>query len=256
MLPFTCRLSLTILLASGLSQLVAAEEIPALESMYQDAPKGLPSEPAWGYWKAAPTAWMSTHQQFVKRSEQGNVDVVFLGDSITKGWKQAESTNWTESTPPLQAVNYGIGGDTTRQVIWRIKHGEFDGIKPKLVVLMIGTNNLYADHNSGTNEQIVDGVKTIFGLIREKSPDTRFLLLGVLPRERKFWCDRIVILNGLLAALNDPGRVLFHDAGAKFMGEDGEINKELFSADLVHLNVTGYEILTTAVKPLVKSLFQ
>ena len=247
---------LAILLAICPHTIARASEPPALESMSQDAPKGLPSEPAWGYWKAAPTAWMGVHQQFVTRSQQGRVDIVFLGDSITKGWKQAESTNWTESTPPLQTVNYGIGGDTTRQVIWRIKHGELDGIKPKLVVLMIGTNNLYADHNSGTNEQIVDGVKTILGLIREKSPDTRVLLHGVLPRERKFWCDRIAVLNGLLAVLNEPGRVQFHDAGAKFIGEDGEINKELFSADLVHLNAAGYEMLTAAVKPLVKSLYQ
>ena len=250
------RLLLAILPTMCLSLPLGAEETPALESMYQDAPKGLPSEPAWGYWKAAPTSWMIVHQQFVTRSQQGNVDVVFLGDSITKGWKQVESTNWTDSTPPLQTVNYGIGGDTTRQVIWRIKHGELDGVKPKLVVLMIGTNNLYADHNSGTNEQIVDGVKTIFGLIREKSPDTRFLLLGVLPRERKFWCDRIAALNGLLAGLNEPGRVQFHDAGAKFIGEDGEINKELFTADLVHINAAGYEKLTAIVTPLVKSLLQ
>ena len=256
MTQITPRLFFAILLATGLHPFASAEELPPLESMYQDAPKGLPSEPAWGYWKAAPTAWISTHQQFVARSKQGNVDVVFLGDSITKGWKQVESTNWADSTPALQAVNYGIGGDTTRQIIWRINHGELDGIKPKLVVLMIGTNNLYADHNSGTNEQIVDGVKTIIGLIREKSPETRFLLLGVLPRESKFWCDRIVVLNGLLAGLKEPGRVQFHDSGSKFLTEDGGINKELFAADLVHLNATGNETLTAIVKPLVKELLE
>ncbi|MEY3898560.1 MAG: hypothetical protein RLZZ214_4082 [Verrucomicrobiota bacterium] len=254
MIPIAPRLILAVLLATGAGHLVRAAELPAPETMCLDAPKGLPSEPAWGYWKAAPTAWLSTHQQFLARTQQGNVDLVFLGDSITKGWKLAESTNWTDSTPPLQAVNYGIGGDTTRQIIWRINQGELDGIKPKLVVLMIGTNNLYADHNSGTNEQIVDGVKTILGLIREKSPDTRVLLLGVLPREKKFWCDRIVILNGLLAVLNDPGKVLFHDAGSKFLTADGEINKDLFTADLVHLNAAGYESLTATAKPLVKSL--
>ncbi|MES2658952.1 MAG: GDSL-type esterase/lipase family protein [Verrucomicrobiota bacterium] len=250
------RLFLAILLATGPGTTMNAADTPTLESMYQDAPKGLPSEPAWGYWKAAPTSWMIVHQQFVNRSKQGNVDIVFLGDSITKGWQQTESTNWTDSPTAIQTVNYGIGGDTTRQVIWRINDGELDGIKPKLVVLMIGTNNLYADHNSGTNEQIVDGVKTILGLIREKSPDTRILLLGVLPRQTKFWSDRVLVLNGLLAALDAPGRVKFHDAGARFIGEDGEINKELFNADLVHLNAAGYENLTTIAKPLVKSLLQ
>jgi platelet-activating factor acetylhydrolase IB subunit beta/gamma len=256
MTTVTPRLWIAILLVSGAGSLVRADALPSLESMYQDAPKGLPAEPAWGYWKAAPTSWMIVHQQFVARTKQGGVDIVFLGDSITKGWRQTESVNWSDSPTAPRTVNYGIGGDTTRQIIWRIQQGELDGITPKLVVLMIGTNNLYADHNSGTNEQIVDGVKTILGLIREKSPDTRVLLLGVLPRQTKFWSDRVVALNGLLAALNDPGRVRFHDACAKFIGEDGEINQALFSADLVHLNAAGYDSLTTITKPLVKSLLR
>ena len=250
------RWLIAALFVTGLCRLVYADETHQLESIYQTPPKGLPSEPAWGCWTAAPKAWIMVHNQFVARTRQGHVDIVFLGDSITKGWKQAEATNWADTTPPLQSVNYGIGGDTTRQIIWRIDHGVLDGINPRLVVLMIGTNNLYSDQNSGTNEQIVDGVKTILGLIHGKSPGARVLLLGVLPRQTKSWCDRIVALNGLLAGLSEPGCVQFHDVGAEFLGADGRVNAKLYNADLVHLNAAGNEVLTVMVRPLVKNLLQ
>lgn len=241
---------------AGLGHMARADDTPAPDDMYQNAPKGLPSEPAWGYWTAAPKAWLIVHNQFVERTKKGGVDIVFLGDSITKGWKQAESLNWADTTPALQAVNYGIGGDTTRQILWRIQHGVLDGIQPRLVVLMIGTNNLYGDHNSGTNEQIADGVKTILARIHEKSPGSRVLLLGVLPRQTSAWCTRIAALNGLLAGLASPGRVEFRDPGAKFLGADGRVNKDLYSPDLVHLTAAGTEQLTTQVKPWVKALVQ
>lgn len=244
------------LLVAGLGHISRADEPPSPDSMFQNAPKGLPSEPAWGYWTAAPKAWLMVHEQFVECTRKGGIDIVFLGDSITKGWKQVESLNWADTTPALQAVNYGIGGDTTRQILWRIQHGVLDGIQPRLVVLMIGTNNLYSDHNSGTNEEIAAGVKAILALIREKSPGSRVLLLGVLPRQTTAWCTRIAALNGLLAGLAAPGRIEFRDPGAKFMGSDGRVNKELYTPDLVHLTAAGTDQLTAQVKPWVKALLQ
>lgn len=254
MIPLIPRLIIAAVLASGCGLVSRADELPPPDVLYQNAPKGLPSEPAWGYWPAAPESWIIVHKQFVERSKQGGVDIVFIGDSITKGWKQASASDWAGPGAALQAVNYGIGGDTTRQVLWRIDHGMLDGISPRLVVLMIGTNNLYSDHNAGTNEEIVDGVKAVLLRVRAKAPAARVLLLGVLPRQTKSWCDRIVALNGLLAGLGSPGRVEFHDAGAGFVGENGRLNPELYAKDLVHLNAAGYEVLNTAVKPLVRDL--
>lgn len=242
------------LLVAGLAQVCTADEMPAAETLYQTAPKGLPSEPAWGYWTAAPTSWVIVHNQFLERTKKGGVDIVFLGDSITSGWKEAASANWSGATPAPQAVNYGIGGDSTRQVIWRIRHGELDGLTPKVIVLMIGTNNLYADQNSGTNEQIADGVKTILALLQEKTPGARVLLMGVLPRQTKSWSDRIAALNKLLAGFNAPGRVQYRDAGAKFLNADGRPNTELYSKDLVHLNPAGYAVLNATVKPWIQEL--
>lgn len=256
MIPSIPRWLVAGLLLAGLGPVAQADETPSPDGMYQNAPKGLPSEPAWGYWTAAPKAWLMVHEQFVERTRKGGIDIVFLGDSITKGWKQVESLNWADTTPALQAVNYGIGGDTTRQILWRIQHGVLDGIHPRLIVLMIGTNNLYSDHNSGTNEQIADGVKAILALIREKSPGSRILLLGVLPRQTTAWCTRIAALNGLLAGLASPGLVEFHDPGARFLGGDGRVKQELYNPDLVHLTAAGTEQLTALVKPWVKAMLQ
>lgn len=155
------RLLLAGFIAAGCLAPAPAQGMPAPEALYQNAPKGLPSEPARGFWPKAPEAWIIVRNQFVKRTKQGNIDVIFIGDSLTKGWKQIPSTNWSGATSAPQAVNYGIGADTTRQILWRIRHGALDGISPSLVVLMTGTNNLYADHNSGTNEEITAGVKAV-----------------------------------------------------------------------------------------------
>ena len=254
MIPITPRLFIAGMLAACLCPAIRADEMPSPEALYQKAPKGLPSEPAWGFWPDAPKAWIMVHNQFVDRTKKGDIDIVFLGDSITKGWKQIVSTNWAGTTPALKAVNYGIGGDTTRQLLWRIRHGELDGITPRLVVLMIGTNSLYNDQNSGTNEQITDGVKAVLGLIHEKTPAARVLLLGVLPRQTKSWTDRIAAINGLLAGLDEPGRVYYRDAGAAFLSEDGRLAAGLYNADRVHPNAAGSEKLTATVKPWVKEL--
>lgn len=246
------------LLTAGLLALAplarAADEPDAL-AMRTHAAKGLPSEPAWGFWPDVPAAWLQTHQSFVERSRRGGVDVVFLGDSITKGWKQAETENWAGRGPAPRVANYAIGGDSTRQLLWRIDHGVLDNIRPRLLVLMIGTNNLYQDHNSGTNEEIAAGVRAVLARIRAKLPETRVLLLGVLPRQTRGWTGRIEKLNTLLASFAEPGRVECHDVGGVFVDERGLLEAGLYMPDRVHLSPAGYDALTTAVKPLVRGLF-
>src|SRR5687767_8720610 len=122
--------------------------------------------------------FMDRHEQFVQRARQGNVDVLFLGDSITAGWNGAGREVWRDKIEPLKPANFGIGGDRTQHVLWRITNGELDGISPKLAVLMIGTNNS-GDHSA---EQIATGVEKIVRTLREKLPQTKVLVLGIFPR--------------------------------------------------------------------------
>src|SRR5436190_7359784 len=89
-------------------------------------------------WMSVKT-WNDKHESFVKRAKEGKIDLLFLGDSITEGW--GNNAVWQKQYGALNAANFGIGGDMTQNVLWRIQNGEIEGISPKVIVLMIGTNN-------------------------------------------------------------------------------------------------------------------
>ena len=124
-------------------------------------------------------SWMEMHKSFLVHAKKGHIDLLFLGDSITQGWN--ENSVWQRFYGPRHAANFGIGGDRTQHVLWRIQNGELDGIEPKVTVLMIGTNNLHDD----TPDEIAQGIKTIVAELRKRLPKTKVLLLGVFPRSQK-----------------------------------------------------------------------
>ena len=113
------------------------------------------------------------------RVKQGNVDLIFIGDSITHGWEEAGKDVWQKFYGKRNAVNLGIGGDQTQHVLWRLDHGNIDGISPKLAVIMIGTNNAGSGQQP---EQIAEGIKAIVEQLRAKLPETKILLLAIFPR--------------------------------------------------------------------------
>ncbi len=212
--------------------------------------KAKPNVAGWGYFPQSPQGWQNFHKSFLERTKQGNVPLVFLGDSITQGWGGAGKAVWDKRYAPLGAVNYGIGGDSTRQVLWRIGHGEFDGISPKLIVLKIGTNNLYSDHNSGSDEEIADGVTAIVTTLRKKLPTTKILLLGLLPRQNEYFSNRIIHINSIIGKLDDGKSVRFLDMGPKFADAVGKVKPALYNADQLHLEAAGYAAWADAMQPL------
>src|SRR6185312_13726764 len=153
------------------------------------------------------------------------IGLLFLGDSITDNWRARAPQLFDEAYGQYQPANFGIGGDTTQNVIWRIDHGELDGIHPKVVVLMLGTNN----SASNTAEEIFAADRKIVGLIREKIPGTKVLLLAIFPRgprpntngttdDFRLRMGIIGATNRLLATLDDGKNIRFLDFGAKFLG--------------------------------------
>ena len=220
-------------------------------------PKAKPSVPGWGFYPQFPTAWLSHFESQLARTRQGGVNVIFLGDSITQGWGDANGGQeiWKQRYEPLGAVNYGIGGDSTRQVLWRLTHGLVDGLKPKLVVVKIGTNNLYDDQNSGSDEDIARGVEAVVQTLREKLPQTRVLLLGILPRQNDWFCGRAQRINAIPRKLDDGKNVRFLDLWDSFYDSAStdsncRVKRELFNKDLLHLARKGYETWSDAMKPL------
>src|SRR5262249_11373876 len=153
--------------------------------------------------------WMKMHESFLERAKGGSIDLLFLGDSITRGWNNNEV--WKKYYEPRRAANFGIGGDRTQHILWRLDNGEIDGISPKVAVLMIGTNN--ASTNSAS--EIADGIKAIVQKLREKLPKTKILLLAVFPRGEKpnSTREKLQAVNDEIAKLDDGKMVKYLDIG-------------------------------------------
>jgi lysophospholipase L1-like esterase len=192
--------------------------------------------------------WLKRHEGFVEIAKKGDVDVLFLGDSITDAWRGgAAKPTWDKYFAPLKSANFGIGGDRTQHVLWRIQNGELDGIKPKVVVLMIGTNNSSAD----SAPQIAEGITDIVKTIHKTTPQTKVLLLAVFPRGEKAGTpvrEKLAQINQTVAKLDDGGKtVRYLDIGSKFTESDGSLTKEIMP-DYLHLSAKGYDIWGKAIK--------
>jgi lysophospholipase L1-like esterase len=198
--------------------------------------------------------FIAAHERFVKIAQEGTAQLVFLGDSITAGWGSKKEI-WDKAFGAYKPANFGIGGDRTQHVLWRITHGELDGIKPKAVVLMIGTNNSGSDPAEG----IAKGVTTIVETIRAKQPQAKILLLAVFPRGEKAspnpGREKLAKVNEIIAKLHDGQNIHFLDIGAKFLQPDGSLTKEIMP-DFLHLSAQGYQIWADAISPKLAELMK
>jgi len=240
-------MKLKMFLLSWLLVACVAVMAPSSTARAEDAPQhsAVKPEPREG-------GWVKRHESFNERVKKGNVDLLLIGDSITQGWEGAGKEVWKKSYERRNAVNLGIGGDRTQHVLWRLDHGNIDGIEPKLAVLMIGTNN------SGTNtsQEIADGVKAIVDKLRAKLPKTKVLVLAVFPRgannddvKRKVNAGA----NALFSKLADDKSVFYLDIGPKFLEADGALSKEIMP-DLLHLSPKGYQIWADSIEAEVTKL--
>ena len=196
--------------------------------------------------------WNQKHEDNLKRAKAGKVDLLFMGDSITEGW--GNNAVWQKNYAPLNAANFGIGGDMTENVLWRILNGEIEGIAPKVTVLLIGTNNFGLEGHAP--DAVAKGVATVVQTLRKKLPATKVLLLAVFPRDEKPNTDgrtNIKKLNDLIAKLEDKKNVRYLDLGAKLSNPDGSLSKEVMP-DFLHLSEKGYQIWADAMDPLLKEM--
>jgi lysophospholipase L1-like esterase len=197
--------------------------------------------------------WVQRHEGFVEIAKKGGVDLLFLGDSITDFWRNRGSNVWVKYYEPRHAANFGISGDRTQHVLWRLQNGELDGLKPKVVVLMIGTNNTGKERDSeqirNTPPETIEGVTAVVNFLRAKLPETKILLLAVFPRadggpEQQAQVEEI---NKSIVKLDDGQRVKFLDIGSKFLNGEGQLNLEAMP-DRLHPGLKGYEIWAGAME--------
>ncbi len=199
--------------------------------------------------------FMKMHDRFVEQAKAGNIDLLFLGDSITEGWAKSGKDVWKDKYASMKAANFGIGGDKTQHVLWRIDNGELENIHPKVCVLMIGTNNI----GSNPVPQIAKGVEEIVQTVRDKT-GAKVLLLGVFPRGKSPDAPKdaaarkgVAGINEIIAKLDDGKNVRYLDIGDKFLQPDKTISQDIMR-DYLHPTAKGYVIWADAMGPLLKEM--
>ena len=193
--------------------------------------------------------WKDRQELLNKRAAEAGekAQVIFIGDSITQGWEGKGKEVWAKYYAQRNAVNLGIGGDRTQHVLWRLDHGNLDGLKPKAAVVMIGTNNSNGEDN--TVEEIADGVTAIVRKLRERLPHTKVLLLAIFPRGEKPIAQRgkLLMVNQIIQKLADDRDVFWVDFGYKFVNSDSTIPRDLMP-DHLHLSRRGYEVWAETIE--------
>ena len=199
--------------------------------------------------------WQKRHEEkLAGLKKQEKVDLLMIGDSITHGWEGGGKKTWDEFYAKRNAFNIGYSGDRTEHVIWRLQHGEVDGISPKLAVIMIGTNN--TGHRKDKPENTAAGIKEILHELSERCPETKILLLGVFVRgatpddELRKINDGI---NTIIKSYADNKKVFYLDINDKFLDKDSNLPKSVMP-DLLHPNEAGYQIWAEAMEPTIKKL--
>lgn len=208
--------------------------------------------------------FLQLHESFLARGKEGPVGLLFLGDSITRQFLKYAPKVWEEYYGNYQPANFGIGGDLTQHLIWRIENGELDGISPRVAVLMIGTNNT-STHSAS---QILAANTKIVEMVRKRLPKTRILVLGIFPRgprnldkngvPRDDGVTRMAIINEVndgLAKLDDGKAVRFLNINSVFVGSDGRIPNDVMP-DQLHPREKGYRLWAEAMKPLLNEMLQ
>ncbi len=204
--------------------------------------------------------WVTRHNEILALNQPGamRADVVFLGDSITHFWsgepkakRVAGKDSWEKWIAPHHPINLGYGWDRTENVLWRLRHGEIAGLKPKAFVVLIGTNNL-----SGFNPpaETAEGVAEVCRELRRQAPQAKILLLAILPRQAKpdATRQRVTDTNKLLQAQASQIADAYLDLTDKLVEADGSILKETMN-DYLHPTNKGYEIMGAAIDAQLKA---
>lgn len=189
------------------------------------------------------------------KDAQGRADVIFIGDSITQGWEGSGKEVWAEYYARRKALNLGIGSDKTQHVLWRLDHGNLDGLNPKVAVVLIGVNNI--PHETDTPRMVLEGVTAVVEKLRVMLPQAKVLLLGIFPFREDFHPQRAKALqvNQALHKLDDGEWIHFLDFGHHFIERDGKIARTMMP-DFVHLTPNGYRLWAEAMEPKLAQLLE
>ena len=186
----------------------------------------------------------------------------FIGDSITRRWGCSDPqyadllANWQANFFGWNAANFGWGGDTTQNILWRLNHGELDGVHPKVIVILAGTNNLssQAINDDDSAEEIARGITAIVKVCREKAPAAAIIVTAIFPRSDKPSLNPLIAqINDRLAKLADQPGVRFLNVNAQLTDDQGMLLPGMLP-DGLHPAVPGYQVWADGLRPILREL--
>jgi lysophospholipase L1-like esterase len=203
----------------------------------------------------------TAHEQLREKAKKGRIDVYFVGDSITRRWGATDYpdflANWKENFHGWNAANFGWGADTVQNVLWRLQNGELNGVNPKVIVVLAGTNNLGSVRAGGSDakvDEVTTGLKTVLATCQEKAPKATVILMGITPRNDNPAAGAVINkINENLSKLADGKGVRYLNINDQLADKDGKF-LEGMSPDRLHLSLKGYQVWADALKPVLTEL--
>ena len=232
---------------------VAAREAPPAASRTPSTLVPLTQNRDWRIYD-----WAERHAACVELMKARQPEIVMLGDSITHFWggepvggRRTGVDEWDRFFAGKRVVNLGYGWDRTENVLWRLMNGEFEHVNPKVVVVMIGTNNI----DLNTADEIAAGITAICAELHRRAPAAHILLLGIFPRGKTPDADRAKVdaVNQRIASLDGTNGVTYLDIGKTFLEANGSISDEVMY-DYLHPSAKGYARWTAAMSPTLNRL--
>jgi lysophospholipase L1-like esterase len=220
----------------------------------------LPQVPAWEAQPRTDQNSRLAHEQLLAKRTQGKIDIYFAGDSIVRRWGATDYPqfleNWKANLWGWNAANFGWGADRIQNILWRLENGELDGIHPKVIVLLAGTNNVgNQPGNDAKVDEISRGLKAVVDLMREKAPDATIIVTGIFPRGTNIEVFRTIErINANVSKFADGQKVRYLNVNAKLADPNGVLVEGVMNADRLHPALGGYQIWADALKPIFTEL--
>jgi (4-O-methyl)-D-glucuronate---lignin esterase len=206
---------------------------------------------------------LKAHARLLEKAKQGRIDIYFEGDSITRRWGATDYpqllANWNQNFFGWNAADFGWGADRIENILWRLDHGELDGVNPKIIVLLAGTNNVGNRVPPGGDDakvaDITKGLKAVLDILREKAPDATIIATAIFPRnDNMAVIPTINKINLNLSKLADGKKIRYLDVNARLADQNGKLVDGMMNSDKLHPAISGYQVWADALKPLFTEL--
>jgi lysophospholipase L1-like esterase len=201
---------------------------------------------------------LTAHAQLLEKARTGRIDIYFEGDSITRRWGATDYpellANWKQNFFGWNAADFGWGADTIQNILWRLENGELDGVHPKVIVLLAGTNNVGRTMPAGGDEEkvadITRGIRAILNIMRVKAPNAVIILMGIFPRN-----DNIAVMSTINKVNENISKmagekIRYVNINDKLADKDGRLFDGMMNADKLHPAIRGYQVWADALKPI------